>query len=136
MRISEKLVPLPLLLISNKAKNSANSKHLVQNFKNKENRVIRKLAIIIARNKENNHDYMNLFNEGSVFSRFGFTIKIESLLAVFLLLAASLLSITSPNSMSMASMPNMTDMPNMAHTPSTYIFISNGNDWKSDADEK
>ena len=103
----------------NKAKNSINSNHLVQNFKNKENRVIRKLASMMARNKENNHDYMSLINEGSVFSRFGFTIKIESLLAVFLLLAASLLSITSPNSMSMASMPNMPDMPNMAHTPST-----------------
>ena len=102
----------------NTSRNSIIGNHLVQNFK-KENRVIQKLASMMARNKENSHDYMGLINEGSVFSRFGFTIKIESLLAVFLLLAASLLSITSPNSMSMASMPNMPNMPNMAHTPST-----------------
>lgn len=97
----------------NRAKNSANSRQLVQNFKNKENRVIRKLACMMARNKKNTHDNVSPINESSVFSRFRFTIKIESLLAVFLLLAASLLSITSPNSMSMASMPNM------VHTTST-----------------
>ena len=62
---------------------------------------------------------MSLNNDESVFSRFGYTIKIESLLAVFLLLAASLLSITSPNSMSMASMSNMSNMPDMSHTTST-----------------
>jgi putative copper export protein len=90
----------------NKAKNSISGNHLVQNFK-KENRVIRKLASMMARNKKNSHDNVSIINKSSVFSRFASTIKIESLLAVFLLLAASLLSITSPNSMSMASMPNM-----------------------------
>jgi uncharacterized membrane protein len=96
-----------------KAKNSANSRQLIQNFKNKENILLRKLVSMMASNKENNHNHESFINEGSVFSRFGFTIKIESLLAVFLLLAASLLSMTSPNSMSMASMPNM------AHISST-----------------
>jgi len=99
-----------------KAKNSANSRQVVQNSQNKENMLLRRLATMMARNKENNHDHTSFINEGSVFSRFGFTVKIESLLAVFLLLAASLLSITSPNSMSMTSMPNM---PHMAHVTST-----------------
>lgn len=97
----------------NKAKNSVNSKkYLIQNFKNKDNWAIQKLASIVARNKKNNRNYINSADEGSIFSRFGLTIKIESILAVFLLLAASLLTITSPNSMSMASMPNM---PNLVH---------------------
>jgi putative copper export protein len=99
----------------NRAKNSISGNQLVQYFK-KGNMVIRKLASMMARNKKNSHDNVSIINKSSVFSRFGSTIKIESLLAVFLLLAASLLSITSPNSMSMASMPNM---PNMTHTPST-----------------
>jgi copper transport protein len=108
---------------SNNIKNSIDNKHLIQYFKNKDNRAIQKLSSLVARNKKNNHDNMSLNNDESVFSRFGYTIKIESLLAVFLLLAASLLSITSPNSMSMASMSNMSNMPDMSHTTSTHPHL-------------
>ncbi|HEY7078155.1 MAG TPA: CopD family protein [Nitrososphaeraceae archaeon] len=105
---------------SNKDQNSVNNnENLVQNFKNKDNQVIQKLSRLVARNKKTNNSNINSNNEASIFSRFGYTVKIESLLAIFLLLVASLLSITSPNSMSMASMPNMPNMPNMAHTPSS-----------------
>ena len=40
---------------SNNIKNSIDNKHLVQNFKNKDNRVIQKLSSLVARNKKNNH---------------------------------------------------------------------------------
>ncbi|HEY7110018.1 MAG TPA: CopD family protein [Nitrososphaeraceae archaeon] len=98
------------------SKNSVNSsKYLEQRIKNKDNWLIQKFASIVDRNKTNDHNYTDS-DKRNVFPRFGFTIKIESLLAVFLLLVASMLTITSPNSMSTASMSGMSNMPNMPHT--------------------
>jgi hypothetical protein len=107
-----------------KIKSEIDSKHTTQNFKNSSNRAIQKLSSLAIRNKNNNNDAnhsgSNGTSDASIFSRFGFTVKIESLLAIFLLLVASLLTITSPNSMSMASMPGMSNMPNMlTHTTSS-----------------
>ncbi|HEY7078115.1 MAG TPA: CopD family protein, partial [Nitrososphaeraceae archaeon] len=99
-----------------KIKSQIDSKHTTQNFKssNGSNRAIQKLSSLVARNKNKNnytnHSGSNETSDISIFSRFGFTVKVESLLAIFLLLVASLLTITSPNSMSMASMPGMSNM--------------------------
>jgi putative copper export protein len=106
-------------------KSQIGSKHTTQNFKNSNsgNRAIQKLSSLVARNKNKNnytnHSGSNETSDMSIFSRFGFTVKVESLLAILLLLVASLLTITSPNSMSMASMPGMSNMPNTLHTPSS-----------------
>jgi hypothetical protein len=114
-----------------KIKSQIDSKHTTQNFKssNGSNRAIQKLSSLVARNKNKNnytnHSGSNETSDISIFSRFGFTVKVESLLAIFLLLVASLLTITSPNSMSMASMPGMSNMPNMpTHTPSSSSQMS------------
>jgi hypothetical protein len=105
---------------SNRSKNSINNnKHLAQNFKDRDNRAIQKLSSLIDRNKKTNQSDTNGISDAFIFSRFGFTVKIESLLAILLLLVASLLTITSPNSMSMASVPGMSNMPNTLHTPSS-----------------
>jgi putative copper export protein/methionine-rich copper-binding protein CopC len=104
---------------SKNRKYSVNSKHLEQGIKNKDNRLIQKFASIVDRNKTNNHNYTESIDKRNVFPRFGFTIKVESLLAVALLLVASMLTITSPNSMSMASMPGMSSMQNMPNMPHT-----------------
>ncbi|HEY7082747.1 MAG TPA: CopD family protein [Nitrososphaeraceae archaeon] len=105
---------------NNRSKYSINNnKHLVQNFKDRDNRVIQKLSSLVVRNKKTNHSGTNGISDASIFSRFGFTVKVESLLAILLLLVASLLTITSPNSMSMASMPGMSNMPNTLHAPSS-----------------
>jgi putative copper export protein len=112
-------------------KSQIGSKHTTQNFKNSNsgNRAIQKLSSLVARNKNKNnytnHSGSNETSDISIFSRFGFTVKVESLLAIFLLLVASLLTITSPNSMSMASMPGMSNMPNMlTHTTSSSSQMS------------
>jgi hypothetical protein len=101
------------------SKNSADSssKHLEQRIKDKDNWLIQKFASIVDRNKSNNNNNnTDSINKGSIFPKFGRTVKVESLLAIFLLLVASMLTITSPNSMSMASMPGMSNIPNMPHT--------------------
>ena len=92
-----------------KGKNTSTSKQIMQALINDDKKTkVRNLANRITRNRKEDYSGTgNNKNEGNIFSRFGYTIKIESLLALSVLLVASLLSVTSPNSMTMASMSDM-----------------------------
>jgi hypothetical protein len=108
-------------------KSADSSKHLEQRIKDKDNWLIQKFANIVDRNKSNNdNNNTDSIDKGNIFPKFGFTVKVESLLAIFLLLVASMLTITSPNSMSMTAMPGMSNMPHTSTTPSSQMAMPDG----------
>ena len=107
--------------------NTSESKLIVQTLNNDDKkRKFQKLINLIARNKKN--DYSGVANNNinnndeTIFSRFGYTLRIESLLALAVLLVASLLSVTSPNSMSMTSMSGMSHSASTA--PSSHMAMT------------
>ncbi len=105
-------------------KNTGESKQIVQTLKDDDKKTkVQKLINLIARNKKNDYSGLaNNNNDETIFSRFGYTLRIESLLALAVLLVASILSVTSPNSMSMASMSDMSHSGSTA--PSSHMAMT------------